>query len=39
MANADWANPDAGSNLISDDQELTGSAALDTVKNAINWIL
>ena len=39
-ANAtDWAHPDADKNELSQDQTLTGSAFLDTVKNAINWIL
>ena len=36
----DWANPDADASMISDgSQTLTGSALLDTVKNAINWIM
>ena len=39
-ANAtDWAHPDADKNELSQSQTLTGSAFLDTVKNAINWIL
>ena len=37
----DWSNPDANRNLVSwaDGQTLTGSAFLDTIRNAINWIL
>lgn len=36
-----WANPDPANSYISEgnEQRLTGSAFLDTVKNAINWIL
>lgn len=38
-----WANPNANGNLIKDvnwdEQQLTGSAFLDTIRNAINWIL
>ena len=35
-----WANPDPSKNELSDnDQTLTKSALLDTVRNAINWIL
>jgi hypothetical protein len=35
-----WANPDADANMVGDwSQKLTQSAFLDTVKNAINWIL
>lgn len=38
-----WANPNADANLIKDvdwtGQKLTGSAFLDTIRNAINWIL
>jgi uncharacterized BrkB/YihY/UPF0761 family membrane protein len=33
-----WANPSADTQYIWD-QKLTGSAILDTVKNAINWLL
>ena len=33
-----WASPDAGTQYIWD-QKLTWSAFLDTIKNAINWIL
>jgi len=37
---SDWANPDADANLVWDwNQKLTWPAFLDTVKNAINWIL
>ena len=36
----DWANPNANTNEIGDgSQTLTWSALLDTIKNAINWIL
>lgn len=36
----DWANPNPDQNELSDNnQSLTGSAFLDTVRNAINWIL
>ena len=37
----DWANPKADESLIANDwqQKLTWSALLDTIKNAINWIL
>ena len=36
----DWSNPDAGTSYVSDwSQKLTWSALLDTIKNAINWIL
>ena len=40
-ANAtDWKNPDADANMVGDgNQKLTWSAFLDTVKNAINWIM
>ena len=34
----DWSSPSANKNLVGD-QELTGSALLDTIKNAINWLL
>ena len=35
-----WANPQADTNLVWDgNQKLEWSALLDTVKNAINWIL
>ena len=34
-----WVKPTANKNLLSKDQELTGSKFLDTVRNAINWIL
>ena len=34
-----WANPAADENLVWAGQKLTGSAILDTIKNAINWIL
>ena len=34
-----WVQPRANKNLLSKDQELTGSKFLDTVRNAINWIL
>jgi len=41
---SDWSNPNAGGNYISstdkdDQQQLTWSAFLDTIKNAVNWIL
>lgn len=37
----DWANPNADGNMVAEDgaQSLTWSAFLDTVKNAINWIM
>ena len=38
----DWANPGADENLVAGsnrEQTLTGSAFLDTLRNAINWIL
>ena len=36
----DWAKPWADANMISDsNQTLTWSALLDTIKNAINWLL
>ena len=40
----DWANPNAAGNYISstdsgEQQTLTWSALLDTIKNAVNWIL
>ena len=35
----DWSDPQANKNYVGKDQTLTGSAFLDTVKNAINWIL
>ena len=35
----DWANPDASKNMLSKDQSLKGSALLDTVQKAINWVL
>lgn len=40
----DWANPNAAGNYISstdssEQQSLTWSAFLDTIKNAVNWIL
>ena len=42
-ANADtgqWANPASDTNLVwNGTQKLTWSALLDTIKNAINWIL
>ena len=39
-ATTNWANPDADANMVGDwSQKLTQSALLDTVKNAINWIL
>ena len=39
-AGNDWSNPNANANLVSNSsQTLTWSAFLDTVKNAINWIL
>ena len=34
-----WADPQGNKNYVGTNQELTGSAILDTVKNAINWIL
>lgn len=34
-----WANPKDDTNLINGNQTLTWSKFLDTVKNAINWIL
>ena len=36
-----WANPDPSKSYVSEgnEQSLTGSAFLDTIKNAINWIL
>ena len=34
----DWADPNGETSAISDDQ-LKGSAFLDTLKNAINWLL
>jgi hypothetical protein len=39
QANADWSSPSADTNLIQGDQTLTGDAFLDTIQNAINWIL
>jgi amino acid transporter len=38
-ATGGWANPSADTNLIHGSQTLTGSAFLDTVRNAINWIM
>ena len=35
----DWANPNDDENLISNGQKLTWSALLDTIKNAINWVM
>ena len=35
----DWSNPRGERNLLDSNQSLTGAAALDTVKNVINWIL
>ncbi len=36
----DWSNPDPDASMVSDwSQKLTGSALLDTIKNAINWLL
>ena len=35
-----WANPGHATNMVGDwSQTLTGSAFLDTIRNAINWIL
>lgn len=35
-----WANPEADTNLVGKwDQKLSGSAFLDTIKKAINWVL
>ena len=39
QANADWTNPNADENLVSDWQKFTWSALLDTIRNAINWLL
>ena len=44
VGDSDWANPNAAGNYISstssdDQQSLTWSAFLDTIKNAVNWIL
>jgi uncharacterized membrane protein len=36
---SDWASPDAGTNIVHGSQSLTGASFLDTLKNAINWIL
>jgi Na+-driven multidrug efflux pump len=39
-AQNDWAKPWADANMISDSkQKLTWSKLLDTIKNAINWML
>jgi len=38
-AENNWATPNADSNLLTDDQKLTGDAFLNTVQNAINWLL
>ena len=34
-----WADPDGEANLVGNDQKLTWSAFLDTLKNAVNWLL
>ena len=40
-AGTDWSDPDAAWNYVTRDwdQKLTWSALLDTIKNAVNWIL
>lgn len=42
-ANADatgnWAQPASDTNLLNNSQKLRGAALLDTIKNAINWIM
>jgi len=38
-AASSWANPAGNKNYVGTNQTLTGSAILDTIKNAINWIL
>ena len=42
-ANADatgnWAQPQSDTNLLNNSQKLKGAALLDTIKNAINWIM
>lgn len=44
VGDSDWANPNAAGNYVSStdastQQSLTWSAFLDTIKNAVNWIL
>ena len=38
-AASSWADPAGNKNYVGTNQTLTGSAILDTIKNAINWIL
>ncbi len=39
-AQTDWSNPNPDASMVSDwNQKLVWSAILDTIKNAINWIL
>jgi len=38
-SSSSWASPQGDKNFLSPEQTLTGSAFLDTLKNAINWIM
>ena len=39
IAATDWAHPDSTKNEISEDQTLKGASLLNTIRNAINWVL